>query len=226
MIIFDAKQRFKEVFFVVAGFLAKSIHFSFILGSKAAFFSAGQCISSAIGFFGGPISAILAYTMRFFISCLFTKAPFLLISLYHIPTLMGTLYLSSSSRLFRALIPALCMVLFIIHPVGSQAPVYALYWLIPIALAFSSRRSIFLESLGSTFTAHATGSIIWLYTGSLQAETWNALITVVWAERLLLATGLTTAYYTIVHAQSYIEKTYPEANDQLVRYSTKLLGKA
>jgi len=77
---------------------------------------------------------------------------------------VASLYWSTRHYSIRLLLPIVCMGLFIIHPVGAQAFAYSLYWLIPVVLFFVPQRFLFLQALGSTFIAHAVGSVIWLYT--------------------------------------------------------------
>ena len=56
--------------------------------------------------------------------------------------------------------------------------------------------------LGSTFTAHAVGSVIWLYAGLVpNPETWLALIPVVVLERILFASGMFVGYTIFIAAK-------------------------
>jgi hypothetical protein len=89
------------------------------------------------------------------------------------------------------------MILFVMHPVGGQAFVYSLYWLIPVALYFIPHRSLFLTGLGSTFIAHAVGSVIWCYTVPMTAGMWMALMPVVFCERLLFALGMVVMHFVL-----------------------------
>jgi hypothetical protein len=103
------------------------------------------------------------------------------------------------------------MAAFIIHPVGSSAPLYTLYWLIPAVISLSGCSSVFLRSLASTFVAHAIGSIIWLHTHTITADMWNGLIGVVWAERMLFALSMTAVYYGITSIHN-VYNSYTEHN--------------
>src|SRR5216684_1589321 len=80
----------------------------------------------------------------------------------HMIWFSATLYWATNHYTIRLLLPIACMGLFVIHPIGAQAFVYSLYWLIPVILYFIPQRSLFLQALGSTFIAHAVGSVIWL----------------------------------------------------------------
>jgi hypothetical protein len=89
------------------------------------------------------------------------------------------------------------MVLFIAHPFGFYAAPYALYWLIPMVIYFSRKKTVFLQALSATFIAHAVGSVIWLYLKALPTAVWLGLIPVVIFERLLYATFMTAVYYGV-----------------------------
>ena len=118
----------------------------------------------------------------------------------------------------RVLLPLLCMLLFVMHPVGGQAFTYSLYWLVPVALcalftlqpSLKARRSFSLMATGlsATFISHAVGSVMWLYSLQLSAQYWLGLVPVVPIERMLLAGGIALGYtlghrvYTLVKARS------------------------
>lgn len=191
-------KRLLELISALTFELCKAGKLSLIIGSRAAFFSVTQ-VSPVIGFFTGTVSSGMIFGIRTLLTlCLHNFGLFTSL-LYHIPTFCGTFYISSQSKISKIAIPLLCMFLFIIHPVGNQAYLYTAYWLIPIAIALLNGRSIFIQALGSTFTTHAVGSVIWLYTYTLNATTWNALISIVWAERLLFAAAMTLCYYAILY---------------------------
>lgn len=90
------------------------------------------------------------------------------------------------------LLPIACMFLFVLHPTGSVAFIYSLYWLIPITVYFIQlffKHSVFLVALSSTFVAHAVGSVMWLYLVPMPPERFIALTPVVAVERLSIAVG-------------------------------------
>jgi hypothetical protein len=66
---------------------------------------------------------------------------------------------------------------------------YSLIWLIPFIATFFKERLI-LNSLGATFTAHAIGSVIFLYTFGLTPSVWISLIPVVFIERGFFTLGI------------------------------------
>lgn len=205
---------FKTAIHVLITEASKLYKLSYILGSQAAFFTTSQFVGPLIGFWGGVIGSVIACLLRTGISW---YALGLSVALaYHIPTLCGALYIASNSRMYKIMGALLAITIFITHPVGSQAYYYSFYWFIPVLIALSNTRSIFLLNLGSTFMTHAVGSIIWLYTHALTATDWQLLCAVVWYERLLLALGMTVVYYSAVHAynfftQNKLIRTAPKA---------------
>lgn len=176
--------------------LVKFVKISFVVGStKGMFFSLSQSLSPLLGWYGGSQSAVAAYGFRT-LYAFFTGLGFYASALYHIPSFCGALYLSTHSKLVRTALPLACIVLFLVHPVGKAAFPYALYWLIPAAVPFLPQ-SFFMQALGTTFVMHGVGSVIWLYTRTIDASTWSALTSIVWAERLVYASCMTGAYYAI-----------------------------
>ena len=112
-----------------------------------------------------------------------------------IPGLCASLYWATQHYIIRLLLPVAGMMLFVIHPVGGQAFVYSFYWFIPVALFFIPQRSLFLQALGSTFIAHAVGSVIWLYTVPMAATTWMGLMPLVLFERIAFALGMVITHH-------------------------------
>ena len=114
------------------------------------------------------------------------------------PLALGALYFGARKYKFVvALIPLVCVALFIAHPEGRQAWFYSLYWLIPVAAVFAKKRSLVLNSLGATFTAHAIGGVGFLYAFNLPAEVWIALIPIVFIERMMFTGGIALSYVTM-----------------------------
>ncbi|MDP3889176.1 MAG: hypothetical protein Q8Q25_01375 [bacterium] len=170
---------------------------SFIIGSWAAFFSGTSMLTPLVGAWAGCAGSCgmlgLVLLKHLFLGGI-VSAKWLACC---VPGFAASLYWGNKSALVRVGIPMVCMVLFAVHPVGFQALPYALYWLIPFGLFFVRRKTIFLESLGSTFIAHAVGSVIWLYTVPMHSSVWLSLIPLVLVERLLFALGMTGLYYVL-----------------------------
>jgi len=169
--------------------LSSFTKFSFVVGSWHMFFSALNCVGPLAGSFLGVAGSLMVYGLRTIMRLAtvgLTGA-----QLFNgVPTLCASLYLGSSHWGVRCALPLVCMALFWLHPMGLAAGVYALYWLIPVIVFYSKSNNFFFNALGSTFVAHAVGSVIWLYTVPMAPAAWLALMPVVAVERLLFATGM------------------------------------
>lgn len=176
--------------------LCKFVKISFALASGGIFFSLTQVLMPVIGLYKNKQLNTVIYIVRtLFRMILMGFNPLALF--YYLPTFCGNAYLANKTTVFKIIIPLLCMIMFIAHPVGNQVFAYSLYWLIPIAIAFLKPDSIFLQALGSTFTVQAVGSVIWLYTKQIDPSTWLMLIPFVLIERLILASLTTIAFYIV-----------------------------
>jgi hypothetical protein len=172
--------------------------FTKIWGSWLSYFSwssiAAPIISHHFGFFS-------------FFSILLAKLLFhperiaLFLLLKRLPLIFSSWAFAGKNWITHLLIPALCMILFLAHPVGGKVFYYSFYWLIPMALYFVPA-SIFSQALASTFIAHATGSIVWLYGKNVGVEVWQLLVPMVICERLLMAAGIVALHYFVVAAGS------------------------
>ncbi|MCX8196934.1 MAG: hypothetical protein N3G80_01310 [Candidatus Micrarchaeota archaeon] len=183
--------------FVGVAIISSSINFSQVLGGpKNQTFTFFQFVGPiAGGFLGagvGALSVLLAQAVSF-ITLGSSAEP--ITFLRFLPMIFATIYFAkySKGKLHSAVVPLLCMIAFILHPVGGQAWFYSLYWLIP-ALVLLVPENLFARSLGATFTAHSIGSIIWLYSFPSTPEFWIALIPIVAFERLLFACGISASF--------------------------------
>jgi hypothetical protein len=167
---------------------------SFLVGSQMIWFSASNSVLPLAGAFAGVMGSGLVFLLRQIVHLIFFKTVSLSFLAFCVPGLCASLYWSTRHYVIRLLLPIACMFLFVIHPVGAEAFLYSLYWLIPVVLFFIPRKSLFLQALGSTFVAHAVGSVIWLYTVPMTASMWIALMPIVLFERLLFALGMVVAH--------------------------------
>ena len=188
------KNSLKAASFVGAIKLSGIIKVSFLVGSQMIWFSGVNSVLPLAGAFGGVMGAGLIFLFRQLMHLIFFKTLSLSFLAFCIPGFCASLYWSTNHYLIRVGLPLVCMGLFVIHPVGVQAFVYSLYWLIPVALYCVTARSLFLEALGSTFVAHAVGSVIWLYTVPMTAGMWVGLMPFVLVERILFALGMVVAH--------------------------------
>lgn len=183
--------------------LSSAFKFNHLVGSQRLFFSAINCTGPLVGFRGIGAFALLLLRRYFFstpkvLNLAYTAGVgFFNPLLYHIPTLIASGYWFSSNRIIRLFVPILCMALFIGHPIGSQVFFYSLYWLIPVAIHFLPKQIVFFEALGTTFVAHAIGSVLWLYIVPMPQEYWIGLVPIVIVERLLFASGMVLVYYLV-----------------------------
>ncbi len=185
--------------------LSSLLKFNYIVGSQRAFFSAINCTGPLMRHFNG-LEAFVGVIIRKLLYLKFFAPRTLTIAytsalglfnplLYHIPTMLASGYWFGSNKGIRVILPMLCMILFMVHPIGYQAMYYSWFWFIPMAIHFLPHRIPFFEALGTTFLAHALGAVFYLYLQPMPAEYWLALIPVVIIERLLFASGMTLVYY-------------------------------
>lgn len=163
-----------------------------------------------VGLLSGSRTCVVMYLIRTALS--FSVSAPLGSFLFHLPTLTGALILSSEEKILPRLVASLCIVTFLLHPVGYECFSYSLFWLIPIAISFVSMPSVFLRSLSSTFITHAVGSTLFIYTHTTTSGYWHALIPQVWLERIISALFLTALYYVVYISINFIHQLHCESN--------------
>ena len=167
---------------------------SFLVGSQMIWFSGINSVMPLSGAFGGVFGAAAVFLIRIMLHFLFFKSLSLSFLALCVPGLCASLYWATRSKLVHVLLPVACMGLFVAHSTGYDAFVYSLYWLIPVILFYVPYTSLFLHALGSTFIAHAVGSVIWLYTVPMTAATWIGLMPLVALERIFFALGMVAVH--------------------------------
>ncbi|TET06430.1 hypothetical protein E3J79_01970 [Candidatus Dependentiae bacterium] len=185
--------------------LAALLKLSYLVGSHTIFFSATNLMYPLGGCFLGLSGSFLWFVLSFCIRLL-SGAPIFLHLVHGVPGFCAALYMGSSHILIRLVLPIVCMVFFVLHPIGFQVAPYSFYWLIPVVLYFLKRKSFFLEALGATFIAHAVGSVFWLYLVPMPTVYWWALMPVVAVERLFFATGVVLVYSSCIYCWRIIKK--------------------
>lgn len=207
--------------------LANAVSLWFIVGSSHLYFSGMSLFSPLAGIYASAASLAAVWGLSF-LSCLFFKAslsPLALIAAYHIPSQLAALYWkiipeSTRLRLLGALIPLACMMLFGLHPEGRHALLYTIYWIIPALTLLIPHDNRWLHALGSTFTAHAVGSTLWIWTHpAMTAATWLGLIPVVAAERIILASAVWGFAYAIDCVRTILSQTN---NNNLIQEASPL----
>lgn len=187
--------------------LAALFKVSFIVGSCLAFFSGTSIVVPMLGVFTGMLSVITVVGSGMMGHWLMLGIPSIHYLAYHIPGLFASAaWAYPANLIIRLIVPLLCMVLFIAHPVGAQAFPYALYWLIPITFYLKKSSSLFAQALSSTFIAHAVGSVIWIYALPMTPAAWLALIPIVAVERLCFALGMVLVYQMVRYGMRYGKK--------------------
>ena len=101
-------------------------------------------------------------------------------------------------------IPLVCILLFVINPIGKTVWFYSAFWLIPIFISLFKEKldkilkiplfKIYRYSLGSAFVDHAIGSVIYLYLLKIPANFWVEAIPMTIIERLMIAAGIELFY--------------------------------
>ncbi|MFH1780156.1 MAG: hypothetical protein ABH803_03360 [Candidatus Micrarchaeota archaeon] len=199
------------VLFGCAALLAMQVNFSKVLGTENQYFTLFQFFAPIAGGFLGGIagaaSILIAQTAN---TLIFSKPIALLDLLRFTPMLFAAFYFGSKQKEWaKTIIPLAAIALFWLHPTGSQAWAYALFWTIPL-IAFFFKENLFAKSLGATFTAHAVGSVIWLYTLQTTPEFWLALVPIVVYERLLFASGIAVSFVAFNSILHKIESVLPK----------------
>ncbi len=178
--------------------LLKSFHMA---GGGHAHFTGLPLFLPLLGVAALPLSGAFGL-LKFFMGTSYS-----LLSLVRLPTLCGGLYWAKDHWFIRAGIPALCIIMFLAHPVGLAGWGYAMLWLIPIALyCADALGSLFMTALGCTMTVHAVGSVLWLYTIPMTAELWWALIPVALGERIIFAAAMVLMYLVHLRLSSFIAR--------------------
>lgn len=203
----SAKQLLFLIAFIALGFALMQIPFTKIIGSSLKF-SLFDFYGPIAGAFVGSIWGLIVVGVMQIANWAwhgFALDASTIIRLF--PVLFSVLYFAKKSR-WMLLIPTIAMIAFWAHPEGRLAWYYALYWLIPIIAYFFHEKSILLRALGTTFTAHCVGSVLFLYFLNLKAPVWISLIPVVWKERIIMAFGIAIAYIAFNYLFSLLEKKY------------------
>jgi len=180
-----------SIIFIILGLIAFQISIDRIIGSDQNF-TLFELLCPVGGMFLGPIlGAVSAFVVYGLNIAIFHKSlDFLTIALV-LPPMLAAVYFGLKNKATAIIFP-ICIALFILNPIGRQAWMYSLIWLIPFVATFFKKRLIF-NSLGATFTAHAVGSVFFLYAFGLTPAIWMALIPVVFIERGVFTLGIWTS---------------------------------
>jgi len=176
-------------------FSLAGIRIGHIVGSPASFFSGGSVMTPLAGVFGSVWEcAFISLVNAVLVLWQGTMLHGLHVTTYGVPSFFAALYWARPSFWTRFFVPAACVFLFWASPIGFAAFPYALYWFIPMMLYLFGAEAVYFNALGSTFVAHAVGSVISLYVQPQTAAIWRALIPTVAWERLLIAGWMVLVY--------------------------------
>lgn len=201
----DARKLFSKTglvflaLFILLTYIGMKLNFSTLVGEENQFFTLFQFFGPvAGGFLGAGIGAASVLVAELINFVLIGKEISAVNLLRLLPMLFAAYYFAKNKdRLLKdklgIFVPLICIGLFMLHPIGSQVWYVSLLWLIPIIVKFLPDR-LFLRSLGSTFSAHAVGGALWIWTVPMPAEAWIALIPVILFERTIFALGISTSY--------------------------------
>jgi hypothetical protein len=159
----------------------------------------GPIAGGILGPIGGVATILTVSVSNFILTGQMLEIP-VIVSFFTMA--FAALYFGTKNKL-AAIVGPIAMVLFWLHPEGNIAWIYSLFWVIPVLASFY-KKNLFARSLGSTFTAHAIGSVAYLYAFNIPAEVWFGLIPIVAFERLLFAAGISVSFVAVTTALKYI----------------------
>jgi len=193
---FSRKQALFVLIFAALALVADRINVSSIVGAPGQTFTLFQFFGPIAGAFLGAwlgIAAVLGAELVNF--ALLGKAVTAINVMRLFPMLFATWYFAKGKDAKAGIaVPLAAMALFWLNPIGLEAWPYALYWLIPVGARLFAADNLFAKSLGTTFTAHAVGSVAFLYATGMAAPAWMALIPQVAVERLLFGAGIACSF--------------------------------
>lgn len=182
---------------VLSVLLARLVPFHWIAGSWSSWFSWSTMMAPVISKYAGA-----GWLALFFVPIKSASSlTFLMFALHRLPLLASACAYRQRYIAVWIGLPIACMSMFVLHPIGSQAWPYAMYWWIPVVVWFL-KDTIWSRALSASFVAHAVGSVIWLYTGNISVYVWYGLIPVVIIERLCMASGMIALDLVVFYYQS------------------------
>ena len=183
--------------FSILGLIALQIPFTRLLGSNVKF-TLFDFLAPTVGAFLGTLPGIISVLTMQVVNLILHGGKFDMGGIIRlVPTLFAVAYFAKK-RSSNFIVPVFCIIAFNLNPIGRSAWQYSMFWLIPIAAHFF-RKNLFVKSLGATFTAHAVGGALWVWTFGLSKQIWLSLIPQVILERTAMAVGI-TVFYLLVNA--------------------------
>ena len=199
--IFTKKRLVFMALFIVFAFFAQKINFSPLIGAENQFFTLFQFFGPIAGAFLGSIFGVIAVLTAELIDFFVVGKEATWLNIMRLaPMLFAVFYFGSKKRNLNVIFPLIAIGMFLLHPVGRQAWFYSLFWTIPIIARLLPAKyslSVPLRRLGATFTAHAVGGALWIWTVPMTPAMYMALVPITAFERLLFATGIAGSYIAI-----------------------------
>lgn len=213
------------VVFIVLALVLSQVPINKIVGSEQNFTLLELVGPTAGAFLGGIFGAVVVIFVKFFNALVSGKEIDFLTVVRFFPMAFAALYfgtkalkkkypkskkpvLDKALAYFSVVVPAICIILFWLHPEGRGAFLFAFFWFIPI-IASGYKKNLWLRSLGATFTAHAVGSVAFLYAFNLPAAVWYSLVPVVLIERGVFTIGIASFYVLFNSILGYVAKFIP-----------------
>ena len=204
--ILSKKNIIFTILFTAIGFIGLQIPAAKIIGAEGSFTLFDFFSPLAVAFIG-LIPGLIAIFLTQLANAIVHSSSLLeaAVIIRFIPVLFGAIYFASKDkRHFSLFVPIIAIIAFNLHPIGFGAWQYSMFWLIPIIAYFFREKSLLLRSLGATFTTHAVGGVLWLYTFGLTSEIWLGLIPVVARERLMFGVGIAVSYLVFNNVLNFL----------------------
>ncbi|OGZ96881.1 MAG: hypothetical protein A3J10_00145 [Candidatus Sungbacteria bacterium RIFCSPLOWO2_02_FULL_54_10] len=202
----------QNIFFIAAfaliGIVVMQVPFTRLAGSRVSFTLSDFFAPIATGFIGtvpGIAAVLLMQIGNFFLHGAEVVDAGTIIRFF--PMLAAAYYFGRKDKL-SLILPIIAIAAFIAHPIGRTVWYFAFYWLIPVAAWFFRDRFLLARALGATFSAHAVGGALWIWTFNLPAAVWIGLIPVVAVERFLFAGGIAATYIVAVNVLHFLQKRH------------------
>lgn len=194
--LFDKKKLALFLGITILGLIFSSINFTKIENSNTYFTIYDFFAPAASGIIGLPLALISLVIVKVTNFAL-TGAELQLFDLVRFFTPFAALIYFNKKRNLNLVFPVLAIVGFLAHPIGRQAWVYTLLWVIPIICHFFYDKFSYVRALGATFSQHAIGGLFFIYLIPTSPEFWTTLMPVVINERIIMAMGILTFFILI-----------------------------
>jgi hypothetical protein len=199
--LFTKKRLIFLVIFAVLVLVGKNINFAPLVGAENQFFTLFQFFGPIPGAFLGSVFGVIAILIAQLIDFVVVGKEVTWINVMRLaPMLFAAYYFGSKKRNLNVIFPAIAIGIFLLHPVGRQAWFYSLFWTIPIIARLLPAKyslSVPLRSLGATFTAHAIGGALWIWTVPMTKAMYVTLLPITFYERILFAAGIGISYVAL-----------------------------